>query len=119
MQVILNGKMILDTQVGTDLEWISKEMGVSIDEFEIIYTKEEKQLYRKKLLSLGTKTKDGRFFFTERTAEKFVMDYASLDDNEKLIWKDTSKNIVELTKEEAKPYIQEIKTILREIYGLS
>ena len=79
----------------------------------------EEETIRRKNLKKGTFTKDKRFYFTERTAEKFVMDYASLEDDEKLIWKEaTSKKIVELSKEEAKPYVQEIKTVLRKVYGL-
>jgi acid phosphatase class B len=73
---------------------------------------------RNRLLEKGTHTSDKRFYFTERTAEKFVMDYASLEDDEKLVWKDTSGNIVELTKEEVKPYVKEIKEVLRKVYGL-
>jgi hypothetical protein len=80
----------------------------------------EKEFFNQRsvLLTKGTLTQDKRFYFTERTAEKFVMDYSSLEDDEKLVWRDTSKNIVELTKAEAKPYVMEIKTVLRKVYGL-
>jgi hypothetical protein len=95
--------------------------GLEFDEKNItrvVETTEEFKRQRSVLLNKGFSTKDKRFYFTEQTAEKFVMDYSSLDDNEKLVWKDTSPKIVELTKVEAKPYVREIKTILRELYGL-
>ena len=97
------------------------EVGVSVDELrrrEALSIKEEEKKRLIRLLKKGTLTQDKRFYFTERTAEKFAMDYASLENDEKLVWRDADKNIVELTKAEAKPYVTEIKTVLRQVYGL-
>jgi hypothetical protein len=108
-------KMILENENLLEIESLSVE---ELLKREAVSKKVEEESKLINLLKKGTLTQDKRFYLTERTAEKFVMDYSSLEDDEKLVWRDTSKNIVELTKAEAKPYVMEIKTVLRKVYGL-
>lgn len=76
---------------------------------------------RKKLigaLTLGVTTEDGKMWFNEETLIMFVTTLTTVDDDEMMLWKDANRDVVSLTRLEAKAYAKEARISIQDIYKL-
>ena len=108
----------VDCDIDIDVELVKKNIGQA--EFKIINSIKEKnaKVKRDKRLKKGTISKDGKMWFNKETFLEFATEYATLEDDELLVWRDANRQRIELTKTQAKVYILEGKALIKNLYGL-